>query len=77
MSISPSLPVGKVGSASISAALDDAVRLDAFTLANLPTASLHTGKLAVCSNATGGAKIVYSDGTAWRVVSGALTTTVT
>lgn len=47
------------------------VKLATYTIANLPTpTSGNTGAIAWCSNAAGGARVVYSDGTYWRFVDG-------
>jgi hypothetical protein len=73
MSLTPGVARGHVGSAAINAALDDAVRADGFSVAGLPAAADHKGKLVFCSNgATGSACLAYSDGTSWlRLVLGA------
>ena len=66
MSISPTLARGSTGSASITAALDDAIRADSYTVATLPTASAHTGKLIYVSNGAAGSPcLAYSNGTSW------------
>lgn len=73
MSLTPEVGRGRIGSASINAALDDAVRLDTYAVAGLPAASLHTGKLVYVSNgASGSPCLAYSNGTSWlRVLIGA------
>jgi len=73
MSLSPGLARGQTGSAAINAALDDAIRLDTFTVAQLPAASAHAGKLVAVSNgAAGQPTLAFSNGTAWlRVLLGA------
>jgi hypothetical protein len=72
MSITPSVGRGQTGSAAITAALDDAVRADAFTVATVPTASAHTGKTIYVSNGAAGQPcLAYSNGTAWlRILLG-------
>ena len=42
--------------------------LKSYTVAGLPTASLWTGGICYCSDETGGATLVFSDGTNWRRV---------
>jgi hypothetical protein len=73
MSISPAVAHGRIGSKAINAALDDAVRLDTFTLAALNAAGFaaaHQDKIVVCSNGNAGAKcLAYSDGTNWKIIT--------
>lgn len=73
MSISPQVARGQVGSAAINAALDDAVRADTFTLAQLNAAGFaaeHAGKIVFCSNGNAGAAcLAYSNGTNWKVIA--------
>lgn len=45
------------------------VALAAYTVAGLPAAASHTGAIAYCSDETGGAVPVFSDGTDWRRVT--------
>ena len=44
-------------------------RLDSFEVANLPDAGAYTGAMVYCSDETGGAVPVFSDGTVWRRVT--------
>lgn len=44
-------------------------RLDSYTVANLPDASLYEGAMLYCSDESGGAVPVFSDGTDWRRVT--------
>lgn len=46
----------------------DRLILTPTTVGNLPTASANTGAIMYCSNETGGATLVFSDGTNWRRV---------
>ena len=39
-----------------------------YTVATLPTASTYPRAIVYCSNETGGATLVFSDGTDWRRV---------
>ena len=73
MSLNPGVARGRVSSAAINAALDDAIRADSLTVANLPAAADHSGKIVYCSNgASGAACLAYSNGTSWlRIVLGA------
>lgn len=73
MAFSPALARGKVGSRSINAAIDDALRLESSTVAALPAASAHTGKLVYVTNGAAGSPcLAYSNGTNWlRVALGA------
>ena len=41
-------------------------QLQPYTVATLPDATLQAGMTAYCSDETGGAVIVFSDGTNWR-----------
>jgi hypothetical protein len=41
----------------------------AFTLTTLPSAAAYTNALIMVSNATGGAKLCYSNGTNWCLVN--------
>lgn len=72
MALTQTLRRGKNGTTAINSALDDAVRLDSFTVATVPTASLHTGKMIYVSNGAAGSPcLAYSNGTAWlRVLLG-------
>ena len=72
MSLTPGVARGQAGSAAINAALDDAIRADSFTVATLPLASDHAGKIIHCSNgAAGAACLAYSNGVNWlRIVFG-------
>lgn len=45
------------------------IRTDSYTLANLPAAASRERDLVYCSNLTGGAEYIYSDGTNWRRMS--------
>lgn len=73
MAITPAVKRGKVGSKSINAALDDANRLDSYTVATVPAAASHTGKLIYVSNGAAGSPcLAYSNGTDWlRITLGA------
>lgn len=73
MSLTPHVSRGKNGSESINAALNDAVTLDAFAVADLPDAADYEGKLVSVSNGAAGQPcLAYSNGTDWlRVVFGA------
>lgn len=77
MSISPKVGPGKIGSKSITVALDDAVRLDTFTVAQLPAAADHTGKMVRVSNGDAGNPcLALSNGTNWlRIALGAAVAT--
>jgi hypothetical protein len=44
-------------------------RLDGFTVSNLPDAGDYEGSMVYCTNETGGAVPVFSDGTNWRRVT--------
>lgn len=50
-------------------------RLGQYTLGTLPSASAYSGHLIEVSNATGGAKVCRSNGSAWQILN--TTTTVT
>lgn len=73
MALTPSLPRGRTGSRSISAALEDAARLDSFTVATVPAAADYTGCLIHVSDGAAGAPcLAYSNGANWlRVLLGA------
>ncbi len=77
MAISPTNRRGKTGSKAANALVDDAIRLDPFTVATLPPASAHTGKQVYVSNGNAGAPcLAYSNGTSWlRVLLGAAVST--
>jgi hypothetical protein len=45
------------------------IRTDSYTLANLPAAASRERDLVYCSNLTGGAEYIYSDGANWRRMS--------
>jgi hypothetical protein len=72
MSINPGVARGQTGSAAINAALDDAVRADSYTVATLPPAAEHNGKIIYCSNgALNTPCLAYSNGVNWlRIVFG-------
>jgi hypothetical protein len=66
MAITPAVARGKVGSKSINAALNDVNRLESYTVATLPAAASHTGKLVYVSNGAAGSPcLAYSNGTSW------------
>ena len=66
MSITPALKRGKVGSKSINTALSDVDRLEVYTVATVPAAASHTGKLIYVSNGAAGSPcLAYSNGTSW------------
>lgn len=44
------------------------LQLDAYTVAELPTAAGWTNCVAICTNESGGRTLVVSDGTNWRRV---------
>jgi hypothetical protein len=44
-------------------------RLDSFIVADLPDAGAYEGAMIYCSDETGGAVPVFSDGTNWRRVT--------
>ena len=44
------------------------LQLKTYTVATLPTAATYPRGVVYCSNETGGATIVFSDGSAWRRV---------
>lgn len=69
MSITPAIRRGEVSSRAINDALLDAVVTDSFTVAQLPAASAHKGKMVHVTNASGGACIAFSDGTNWKIVA--------
>lgn len=73
MSITPAVARGKVGSKSINAALADVDRLESYTVATVPAAASHTGKLIYVSNGAAGSPcLAYSNGSAWlRITLGA------
>jgi len=73
MALTQTLKRGQTGSASITTALDDAIRLDSYAVAGLPAASAHTGKLVYVSNGAAGSPcLAYSNGSAWlRITLGA------
>jgi hypothetical protein len=72
MSVKPELARGKIGAASINEALEDAVTMDSFTVAGVPSAATYAGKLIHVSNGAGGAPcLAYSNGTSWlRILMG-------
>lgn len=46
--------------------VEGVAHLVSYTVATLPTASNHEGGVVYCSDETGGAVVVFSDGTNWR-----------
>lgn len=73
MSINPQVRRGGVGSRSINKALDDVDRLESYTVATVPAASAHTGRMIYVTNgAAGSPSLAYSNGTSWlRILLGA------
>lgn len=74
MSLNPGVGRGHNGSAAINAALEDAITLDSYAVADLPDAADYEGKMIHCSDGVdgGAACLAYSNGTSWlRVLLGA------
>lgn len=77
MSLNPGVGRGHNGSAAINAALEDAITLDSYAVADLPDAADYEGKMIHCSDGNAGAAcLAYSDGADWlRVLLGAAVAT--
>lgn len=71
-SITPAIKRKKIGSKNINKALDDLARLEVYTVATVPTAASHTGKIIYVSNGAAGSPcLAYSNGTSWlRILLG-------
>jgi hypothetical protein len=72
MAVKPTVAKGRSGSQSVNAALEDALRLDSYTVATVPAAADHTGMLIHVSNGAAGSPcLAYSNGTSWlRILLG-------
>lgn len=70
MAIEPKLGRGRNGSRSINQALADLASLDSYTVATVPAAADHEGKIIHVSNGDAGAAcLAYSDGASWLRIS--------